>query len=51
MVVTPVWPNLVEIPRILGAQVEEVALELQRDEQGIARWHLLSGNFVTRLNA
>ncbi|CRL46370.1 aspartate aminotransferase [Sodalis glossinidius str. 'morsitans'] len=51
VVVTPVWPNLVEIPRILGAQVEEVALELQRDEQGIARWHLLSGNFVTRLNA
>ncbi|MGL9774873.1 MAG: aminotransferase class I/II-fold pyridoxal phosphate-dependent enzyme [Sodalis sp. (in: enterobacteria)] len=40
VVVTPVWPNLVEISRILGAQVEEVALELQRDEQGIARWHL-----------
>lgn len=40
VVVTPVWPNLVEIPRILGAQVEEVALELRPDEQGIARWHL-----------
>jgi aspartate/methionine/tyrosine aminotransferase len=26
VVVTPLWPNLVEIPRILGAQVETVAL-------------------------
>lgn len=25
--VTPLWPNLVEIPKILGAQVETVALE------------------------
>ncbi|MBT9431182.1 pyridoxal phosphate-dependent aminotransferase [Candidatus Sodalis endolongispinus] len=48
VVVTPVWPNLVEIPRILGAQVEEVALELRRDEQGIARWHLC---LETLLNA
>jgi aspartate/methionine/tyrosine aminotransferase len=27
VIVTPLWPNLVEIPKILGAQVETVALE------------------------
>lgn len=27
--VTPVWPNLVEMPRILGAQVERVPLRVQ----------------------
>lgn len=29
--VTPLWPNLVEIPKILGAQVETVALEYGAD--------------------
>jgi len=29
--VTPLWPNLVEIPKILGAQVETVALEYRAD--------------------
>ncbi|HYD79006.1 MAG TPA: pyridoxal phosphate-dependent aminotransferase [Paucimonas sp.] len=28
--VTPLWPNLVEIPKILGAQVERVALRFGR---------------------
>jgi aspartate/methionine/tyrosine aminotransferase len=28
--VTPIWPNLVEIPRILGAQVERVKLRFGR---------------------
>ena len=29
--VVPLWPNLQEIPRILGAQVETVALEFSRE--------------------
>ena len=29
--VVPLWPNLQEIPRILGAQVDTVALEFSRD--------------------
>jgi aspartate/methionine/tyrosine aminotransferase len=29
--VTPLWPNLVEIPKILGAEVECVALEFRAD--------------------
>ena len=29
--VVPLWPNLQEIPRILGAKVETVALEFSRD--------------------
>jgi len=35
VVVTPLWPNLVEIPKILGANVECVALEF-----GKAGWSL-----------
>lgn len=35
VVVTPVWPNLVEIPKILGAQVQTVACRAQR-----GRWQL-----------
>ena len=31
VIVTPIWPNVAEIPRILGAQVERVGL---RPEQG-----------------
>lgn len=33
--VTPLWPNLVEIPKILGAHVDTVALDY-----GDAGWHL-----------
>ena len=33
--VTPLWPNLLEMPRILGAQVERVPLQVQG-----GRWHL-----------
>lgn len=40
VVVTPVWPNLVEIPKILGASVIEVPLTLGADPQGILRWDL-----------
>jgi aspartate/methionine/tyrosine aminotransferase len=35
VVVTPVWPNLQEIPRILGAEVVKVALEF-----GASGWRL-----------
>lgn len=40
VVVTPLWPNIVEIPKILGAKVYEVSLELEQTAQGIAHWHL-----------
>ncbi|WP_413740243.1 pyridoxal phosphate-dependent aminotransferase [Sodalis sp. RH14] len=40
VVVTPVWPNLVEIPKILGARVAEVPLRLLREPQNVSRWHL-----------
>jgi aspartate/methionine/tyrosine aminotransferase len=40
VVVTPVWPNLVEIPKILGAQVVEVPLSLRHESRNIARWYL-----------
>ncbi|MDD2924726.1 pyridoxal phosphate-dependent aminotransferase, partial [Rhodoferax sp.] len=35
VVVTPLWPNLVEIPKILGARVTTVSLDF--DQRG---WHL-----------
>ncbi|TKI06608.1 pyridoxal phosphate-dependent aminotransferase [Martelella alba] len=38
--VTPVWPNLVEIPKILGASVTEVSLILRRHGQDGVSWHL-----------
>ena len=37
--VTPLWPNLVEIPKILGADVVSVALQLDTASQP-ARWEL-----------
>lgn len=37
--VTPVWPNLVEIPRILGAEVTRVGLK-PRVDRGSGRWSL-----------
>ncbi|XBS71654.1 pyridoxal phosphate-dependent aminotransferase [Acerihabitans sp. KWT182] len=40
VVVTPVWPNLVEIPKILGARVDEVPLTLCHDAAGVSRWSL-----------
>ncbi|HEY0208917.1 pyridoxal phosphate-dependent aminotransferase [Acerihabitans sp.] len=40
VVVTPVWPNLVEIPKILGARVAEVPLQLVRESRHVSRWHL-----------
>ncbi|WP_413733791.1 pyridoxal phosphate-dependent aminotransferase [Sodalis sp. RH21] len=40
VVVTPVWPNLVEIPKILGARVTEVPLALCADPRGVLRWDL-----------
>ena len=42
--VTPVWPNVVEIPRILSAQVEGVALEAAQD-----RWRLDVGRLLAAL--
>jgi aspartate/methionine/tyrosine aminotransferase len=39
--VTPLWPNLLEIPRILGGVVEQVALRLRVGEVGTpATWEL-----------
>lgn len=39
--VTPLWPNLVEIPRILGGHVEQVSLQLRPAEGGRpATWEL-----------
>jgi aspartate/methionine/tyrosine aminotransferase len=40
VVVTPVWPNLVEIPRILGAQVVEAALTFNHSAGDAAQWTL-----------
>jgi aspartate/methionine/tyrosine aminotransferase len=37
--VTPLWPNLIEIPKILGATVVSVSLELNNSSQP-ARWQL-----------
>ncbi|VWC75723.1 aspartate aminotransferase [Burkholderia lata] len=42
--VTPLWPNLVEIPKILGAQVECVSLGY-----GDAGWHLDVGRLLAAL--
>ncbi len=39
VVVTPLWPNLVEIPRILGAEVVSVPLQL-RTHADAPRWEL-----------
>lgn len=39
--VTPLWPNLVEIPRILGGHVEQVSLQLRPAKGGRpATWEL-----------
>lgn len=39
--VTPLWPNLVEIPRILGGEVEQVSLRLRPAQAGRpAIWEL-----------
>ncbi|GAB2881427.1 pyridoxal phosphate-dependent aminotransferase [Paraburkholderia jirisanensis] len=40
--VTPLWPNLVEIPKILGAQVETVALEYRANGWALDLDHLLA---------
>ena len=42
--VTPLWPNLVEIPKILGAQVETVALHFKP-----AGWQLDTGRLLDTL--
>lgn len=44
VVVTPVWPNVVEIPRILSARVETVSLEVAQ-----ARWRLDVDKLITAL--
>ncbi len=49
VVVTPVWPNLVEIPKILGARVEEVPLTLGLDPTNISRWRLDTGALLAAL--
>ncbi|WP_255556745.1 pyridoxal phosphate-dependent aminotransferase [Sodalis sp. dw_96] len=49
VVVTPVWPNLVEIPKILGARVEEVPLTLRHEKAGISRWHLDTDTLLAAL--
>jgi aspartate/methionine/tyrosine aminotransferase len=40
VVVTPVWPNLVEIPKILGAEVVEAPLAFVAGPDGAAEWAL-----------
>src|SRR5262245_30453582 len=45
VVVTPLWPNLVEIPKILGAEVETVALEFSR-----AGWRLDLARLLSALS-
>ena len=40
--VTPLWPNLVEIPRILGAQVQRVGLHVQQGRWALDLDRLLS---------
>jgi len=49
VVVTPVWPNLVEIPKILGARVEEVPLTLGHDQDNISRWRLDTDSLLAAL--
>ena len=44
--VVPLWPNLVEIPVILGAIVDRVALSLDPQSQ---RWHLDLDSLLARL--
>jgi aspartate/methionine/tyrosine aminotransferase len=44
--VVPLWPNLVEIPAILGAVVDRVALSLNPQSQ---RWHLDLDALLARL--
>lgn len=41
--VTPLWPNLVEIPKILGAQVQCVALRFTPQGEGCVRWCFAAG--------
>jgi aspartate/methionine/tyrosine aminotransferase len=43
--VTPVWPNIVQAPVILGAHVERVALNLDANQ----RWHLDLDRFLAAL--
>ena len=43
--VVPLWPNLTEIPRILGAEVDRVALELSPE----GRWTLDLDRLLDRL--
>ncbi len=43
--VTPVWPNIVQAPVILGAHVERVALRLDANQ----RWHLDIDQFLAAL--
>jgi len=44
VVVTPVWPNVVEIPRILSARIETVSLEAAQ-----GRWRLDLGRLLAAL--
>jgi len=44
--VVPLWPNLVEIPRVLGAQVDTVPLHLDPNTR---RWQLDLGALLERL--
>ncbi len=41
VIVTPMWPNLVEIPKIMGAQVVTIALEFHREG-----WRLDLGRLI-----
>ncbi len=43
--VTPLWPNIVQAPVILGARVERVALTLDAEQ----RWHLDMDSFLAAL--
>jgi aspartate/methionine/tyrosine aminotransferase len=39
LAIVPLWPNITEIPAILGATVKRIGLELQATD-GKQRWHL-----------
>ncbi len=46
--VTPLWPNLIEIPKILGAEVVSVPLQLDTDGP-LPRWELDLGRLMDAL--
>jgi aspartate/methionine/tyrosine aminotransferase len=47
--VTPLWPNIVEIPKILGAQVVTVPVTLSNPQATISDWVLDIDQLLTQL--